>query len=52
MNNSLENEVLKEVETKEETNEDSTKEKTQMELDAEEVKKLCKFKKPLSENYF
>ena len=48
MNNSLENEVLKEVETKEETNEDSTKEKTQMELDAEEVKKLCKFKKPLS----
>lgn len=48
MNNSLENEVLKEVETKEEANEDSTKEKTQMELDAEEVKKLCKFKKPLS----
>lgn len=48
MNNSLENEVLKEDETKEETNEDSTKEKTQMELDAEEVKKLCKFKKPLS----
>lgn len=48
MNNSLENEVLKEVETKEETNEDSTKEKTQMELDAEEIKKLCKFKKPLS----
>ena len=48
MNNSLENEVLKEVETKEETNEDSIKEKTQMELDAEEVKKLCKFKKPLS----
>lgn len=48
MNNSLENEVLKEDETKEETNEDSTKEKTQMELDAEEIKKLCKFKKPLS----
>lgn len=53
MNENLENEVLlQEVKLKEneeeEKNEEPPKEKTQMELDAEEVKKICNFKKPLS----
>lgn len=50
MNENLENDVLQETETKEEEekSEEPPKEKTQMELDAEEVKKICEFKKPLS----
>ena len=50
INNNLENEDLQEIELKDEENKDEEfiKEKTQMELDAEEVKKICEFKKPLS----
>lgn len=49
-NDNIENEALQEIESKDEEKKDenSTKEKTQMELDAEEVKKICEFQKPLS----